>query len=122
MWSFLRHPNYYKKNLYIFFSFSIRMSRKNIKFDSKKINKSNFYESKKLFNIYDIDISKILIPKKEPYGKKRSFKYFIGYNDDGGVIRPLCIKLHQMMLNAMIVIRQCLLRLIIIIYQKSILK
>ena len=37
----------------------------------------------------------ILLVKKEPYGKKSSFKYFLGYNDDD-VIRPLCIKLPQM--------------------------
>ena len=53
------------------------------------------HKNKKLFNIYDVDISKILISKKEPYGKKNSLKYFIGYNDDD-VMRPLCIKLHQM--------------------------
>ena len=28
--------------------------------------------------------------------KKSSFKYFIGCNDDDDVIRPLCIKLPQM--------------------------
>ena len=28
--------------------------------------------------------------------KKSSFKYFLGYNDDHDVIRPLCIKLSQM--------------------------
>ena len=27
--------------------------------------------------------------------KKTSFKYFLGYNDDDDVIRPLCIKLSQ---------------------------
>ena len=31
---------------------------------------SSFYENKKLFNIYDIDVNKILVSKKEPYGKK----------------------------------------------------
>ena len=31
----------------------------------------------------------------EPYGRKTSFKYFIGYNDND-VIRPLCMKLPQM--------------------------
>ena len=50
--------------------------------------------------MYNIEVTKILISKKEPYGKKRSFKYFIGYNDDDDddddVIRPLCIKLPQM--------------------------
>ena len=63
------------------------MNGKNLSFDDKKINKSNFYKKEKLFNIYDIDADKILISKKkEPNGKKNSFKYFFGYNDD--VIRP----------------------------------
>ena len=34
------------------------MSGKNINFDDKKINKSNFYRNKKLFNIDDIDAIK----------------------------------------------------------------
>ena len=72
------------------------MSGKNIRFNEKKINKGNFYKNKKLFNIYDIAVNKILISKKEPYGKKISFKYFLGCNDDGDVIRPLCIKLSKM--------------------------
>ena len=71
------------------------MSGKNIIFNDKKINKSNFYKNKKLFKIDDIDINKILVSKKEPYGKKSSFKYFIGY-DDNDDIRPLCIRLPQM--------------------------
>ena len=70
------------------------MSGKSIRFNDKKINKSNFYKSKKLFNINDLDVNKILVSKKESYGIKKSLKYFIGYNDD--VIRPLCIKLPQM--------------------------
>ena len=45
--------------------------------------------------IDDIDVNKILISKKESYGTKNSFKYFIGYNDND-VIRPLCIRLPQM--------------------------
>ena len=71
------------------------MSRKNIIFDDKKINKSNFYKNQKLFSIYDIEVDKILIPRKESYGRKSSFKYFLGYNDDD-IIRPLYIKLPQM--------------------------
>ena len=58
------------------------MTGKNIFFDDRKISKSNFYRSKKLFSIYDMEVYKILISKKEPYGKKSSFKYFLGYNDD----------------------------------------
>ena len=71
------------------------MSGKSINFDDKKINKSNFYKNRKLFNLNDIDTNKILVSKKESYGTKNSLKYFIGYNDDD-VIRPLCIILPQM--------------------------
>ena len=47
------------------------MSGNNIIFDDEKINKSSYYKNKKPFNIYDIDVNKILISKKEPYGKKK---------------------------------------------------
>ena len=46
------------------------MSRKSISFESKKINKSSFYKNKKIFNIYDLDVNKILVSKKESYGTK----------------------------------------------------
>ena len=83
------------------------MSGKSINFED------NFYENKKLFKIEDIDITNILVSKKESYGTKNSLKYFIGYNDND-VIRPLCIKLPQMIgYVILIVIRQCLLRLVI---------
>ena len=49
------------KNVYIFFSFNVRMIGKTINFDVKKINKTNFYRNKKLFKIDDIDVNKILI-------------------------------------------------------------
>ena len=66
------------------------MSGKSIYFDDEKINKSNFYRNKRLFNIDDIDVNKILISKKEPYGTKNSLGYFIGYHSND-VIRLLCI-------------------------------
>ena len=71
------------------------MSRKSVNFGDKKTNKSNFYKNKKLFKIGDIGVNKILIWEKEPYGAKESFRYFIGY-DYNDVVRPLCIKLPQM--------------------------
>ena len=37
----------------------------------------------------------MLVSKEQTYGTKNSFKYFIGYNDNDA-IRPLCIKLPQM--------------------------
>ena len=54
-----------------------------------------FIKTKKIKSIDDIDVNKILISKKEPYGTKNSCKYFIGYSDND-VIRPLCVKLPQM--------------------------
>ena len=71
------------------------MSGKYINFDVKKIKKSEFYKNKKLNNINNIDVDKILVSKKESYGIKILFKCFIGYNDND-VIRPLCIRLAQM--------------------------
>ena len=71
------------------------MTRGNINFDDKKIKKSEFYKDKKVFQIDDFDVNKILVSKKERYGTKNAFKYFIGYNDND-VIRPLCVRLPQM--------------------------
>ena len=70
------------------------MSGKNINFDDK-IKKSEFYKNKKVFQINDTDVNKILVSKKEPYGTQNAFKYFIGY-DDNDFIRPLCVRLSQM--------------------------
>ena len=71
------------------------MNGKNINFDNKNIRRSNFYnKNKKIFNIDDIDINRILVSKKEQYGKYNSFKYFIGYNDNN-VIGPLYLFLSQ---------------------------
>ena len=41
------------------------MNGKNINFDNKNIKKSDFYnKNKKIFNIDDIDVNKILVSKK----------------------------------------------------------
>ena len=48
-----------------------------------------------MFDIDDIDVSKILVSKNGKYGKYNSFKYFIGYNDND-VIRQLYLELSQM--------------------------
>ena len=55
------------------------MSGKSINVNDKKVNKSNFYKNKKLFNL---GANKILAFKKESYGTKNALKYLIGYNDD----------------------------------------
>ena len=48
----------------------------------KRSTRVTFIKAKKLFNIDDINVNKILVSKKEPYGKESSFKCFIGYNDN----------------------------------------
>ena len=65
------------------------MNGKSININDINIKKSNFYnKNKKILSIDDIDVNKMLVSKKEQYGKHNSFKYFIGYNDNN-VIRPL---------------------------------
>ena len=71
------------------------MNGKSINFNDEKIKKSDFYnKNKKIFNINDTDINKILVSKKDTYGEYNSFKYFIGY-DDNDVIRPLHLFLYK---------------------------
>ena len=70
------------------------MSGKNINFDNKKSKEVKFYKNKNVTRIDDIDVNKILVSKKEPYGTENSFKYFVGYNDND-VIRPLRVRLPQ---------------------------
>ena len=45
----------------------------------KKILKSDFYK-KKIFNVDDTDVNKILVSKKETYGKYNLLKYFNNEN------------------------------------------
>ena len=58
--------------------------------------KAIFTKNKKVTKIDDIDVNEILAYKEELYGTKNSFKYFIGYNYNDVIIRPLCTKLSQM--------------------------
>ena len=71
------------------------MGENSINFNNQKIKKSDFYKNKKIFNIDNIGVNKILVSRKEIYGKYNSSKYFIGYNDND-VIRPLYLLLSQM--------------------------
>ena len=74
------------------------MSGNSINFNDKKILKSDYYnnKNKKVFNVGYIDVNKILVSKKKKqYGKYKSFKYLIGYNDND-VITPLYLELSQM--------------------------
>ena len=54
------------------------MNTKNINFNNKKIERSDFYKNKKAFQIDNNDVNKILVSKKEAYSMKNSLKYFLG--------------------------------------------
>ena len=51
------------------------MNKKSINFNNKKFKKAtSTIKNKKIIDIDDIDVNKILVPKKEQYGKNNSFK------------------------------------------------
>ena len=72
------------------------MNGPSVVFDDKKIKKNVFYRSRKPFNVSDFDVNKILTSNEVAYGTKNSLKYFIGYIDEDDLIRPLLLKLPQM--------------------------
>ena len=65
------------------------MNKNIIKFDGTEIEEYKFHQNKGPFSINDIDIDKIVVSNKLPFGKQ-DLKYFIGY-----IVsvknRPLCI-------------------------------
>ena len=61
--------------------------------ETKIINKKDFYNNKKYFNIEDIDINKILISEPETY-ENNMRKYIIGYSNN--TISPLQLFLPKM--------------------------
>ena len=69
MYLFKGYASYYKE-VFTFFLHNISMSRKNINFDDKNINKSNVYKSEKAIKASDMDVTKILISKSKGFNKK----------------------------------------------------
>ena len=55
------------------------MSGKNITLKTKKSKIVVSTKTEKVFKINEIDVNKILVSKKEPYGTNKTIKYFIGY-------------------------------------------
>ena len=73
------------------------MEQKASIFDKQCINKNAFHKNKKTNNIGKTDIRRIVLSKKNSYGKKGSITYFIGYiNEADAFPVPLYIKLPQM--------------------------
>ena len=46
------------------------MIKGTINLEDKKVNKKVFYKNKKTYDVYDIDTEKMLVSKKESYGKR----------------------------------------------------
>ena len=55
--------------------------KKIIKFDDTEIAEYEFHKCKRPVSINDMEINKIVVSNKIPFGKQ-DFKYFIGYKDD----------------------------------------
>ena len=93
-----RHKS--KKSTYKFFIFFFFTLYKNGKkvliFDKQCINKNAFHSNKRPISIVKVEIKRILLSKKDLYGKIGSFKNFIGYINETNVFPvPLYIKLLQ---------------------------
>ena len=67
-----------------------KMGNGMIKFGDVEVEKNKFHQHKNSISIYDVDIDKIVVPKKVSFGKK-SF-YFIDYKD-ARKVRPLRVML-----------------------------
>ena len=66
-------------------------------FDKQRINKKAFPKNKRPISIDRAETRRIVLPKKDLYGKKGSFKYFTGYMHEGNIFPiPLCTKFPQM--------------------------
>ena len=68
---------HYKSKNYIHFFESLHTV---IKFDDNKISKQKFYQHKRPISTKTVDIDKIVVSNKIPFGEKR-FKYFVGNKD-----------------------------------------
>ena len=57
------------------------MDKKVITFDGTEIEEYKFHQHKSPILINTIDVNKIVVSNKFPFGKQ-GFKYFIGYKDN----------------------------------------
>ena len=65
------------------------MGKEVITFDDIEVEKHKFHQCKSPILAYDVDVNKIVVSNKFPFGEK-GFRYFIGYKV-GKKVRPLCI-------------------------------
>ena len=78
----------------IIFLFSIKISKKTLKFDNVEVNKKQFHASKQPIALNLVHGNQILIPDKFEHSDT-GFKYFLGYKDNN-IVKTLFIILPQM--------------------------
>ena len=61
------------------------MDKKFIKFDDTEIEEFEFHQYKSPISINDLDINKIIVSNKFPFGNQ-DFRYFIGYKYNNKII------------------------------------
>ena len=71
------------------------MSKQTLVFNDMEVNKKDFYASKKAIPLRLVNTNNIVISYKVKQNND-TYKYFIGYTHDDGVIKPLRIILPQM--------------------------
>ena len=70
------------------------MSSQKIKFGDKEVDKKKFYSSKEAILLDSVDLSKIVVSSRWKL-IDTTYKYFYGYLNTDGIIKPLCVILPQ---------------------------
>ena len=71
------------------------MSKQTLVLNDIEVNKKDFYAFKKAIPLNLVNTNNIVISCRVKQNND-TYKYFIGYSHDDGVIKPLCIVLPQM--------------------------
>ena len=79
--------------MFYFFFLNIKISEKTLKFNNIRLNKKEFHKFKEPIDLLSVNVDQIVVFDK--FKHHNGFKYFIGYLE-GGIVKPLCIILHQM--------------------------
>ena len=71
------------------------MSKQTLGFNNVVVNKKDFHSSKKAIPLNSVNTKNKVVSYRIKHSDD-SYKYFIGYLHDDGVIRPLCVILPEM--------------------------
>ena len=71
------------------------MNKQTLGFNDIVVNKKDFYASKKAIPLNSVNTSTTVTSYRVKHNDD-SYKYFIGYLHDDGVVKPLCVILPQM--------------------------